>query len=194
LLLGATLASISLLVSGCGGSTSPPVASVATAQSGGSGSASNSSSLLFPPGVGGFGGSMSTQVGTGAAGVKYTACMRSHGVPSFPDPDGRGTLTITVSPSLDPSSPGFQKAEADCQHLVPARSGPSQALQQRMKQRLLSFAACMRSHGFPRYPDPTFGPGGSVSQGMSRSEGIDPNSPIFQAAQKTCQAKASDGH
>jgi len=129
---------------------------------------------------------MSTQVG--AAGVRYTACMRSHGVPNFPDPDAQGVLTITVSPSLNPSSPLFQKAEADCQHLLPAEKGLSQAKQQQMKERMLAFAACMRSHGFPHYPDPTFGSGGMVSQGTGRNDGIDPNSPIFQAAEKTCRS------
>ncbi len=128
---------------------------------------------------------MSTQVGTGANAVKYTACMRSHGVPNFPDPNAQGTITITVSSSLNPSSPLFQKAEADCQKLIPAGKGLSAARQQRMKERLLAFAACMRSHGVPHYPDPKFSNGG-VSQGYGPKAGVDPN-PIFRAAQKTCQ-------
>ena len=136
---------------------------------------------------------MSTEVGTGAAGVRFTACMRSHGVPNFPDPDARGTLTITVSPALDPSSPLFQKAEADCQKLLPAGKPLSAARQQQMKARMLAFAACMRSHGFPHYPDPKFGPGGMVSQGVGRSDGIDPRSPIFQAAQKACRSQRDSG-
>jgi len=179
------LAGVGLLAAGCGGgSKSPSVASLGTTRSN---NATGSDSSLFPPGIGGFGASMSTQVGTGPAGVEYTACMRSHGVPNFPDPDAQGTLTITVSPSLNPSSPLFQEAEADCQHLLPTRKGLSSARRQLMKQRLLAFAACMRSHGFPRYRDPTFGPGGMVSQGTNRDDGMDPNSPIFQAAQKACQ-------
>jgi len=141
-------------------------------------------SLTLP--VAAFGSSSSTNTQKALA---YSSCMRSHGVPNFPDPDANGTLTLTVSPSLDPSSPLFQAAEADCQHLLPARHPLSQARQQHMKQRLLAVAACMRSHGFPHYPDPTFGSGGMVSQGFGRSDGIDPNSPIFQAAQKTCQGK-----
>jgi hypothetical protein len=127
---------------------------------------------------------MSTQVGTGAAGVKYTACMRSHGVPNFPDPDAQGT--ITISTALNPSSPLFQKAEADCRNLIPPSKGPSPAQQQQHQEKALAFAACMRSHGVPHYPDPTFGSGGMISQSLSRSEG-DANSPIFQAAQKACQ-------
>ena len=129
---------------------------------------------------------MSIEVGPGASGVKYTACMRSHGVPNYPDPDGQGVITITVSSSLDPSSPLFQAAQADCQKLLPAGKPLSAARQQQMKDRLLAFAACMRSHGFPRYPDPTFGSGGMVSQGINSRES-DPNSPIFQSAEKACR-------
>jgi hypothetical protein len=112
--------------------------------------------------------------------------MQSHGLPNFPEPNAQGVITITVSTSLDPGSPLFQKAEADCARLIPAGKGPSPAMQQRMKRRILAFAACMRSQGV-NYPDPTFGPGGTVSQGFSRKS-VDPNSPIFQAAQKACRS------
>ena len=130
---------------------------------------------------------MSTQVGTGAAGVKFAACMRSHGVSTYPDPDDQGVITITVSVSLNPISPLFQKALAACHELLPPGKALSLARQQQMKKRLLAFAACMRTHGVPLYPDPTFGSGGTVSQKTSKSE-ADPSSPIVQAAQKACQS------
>jgi len=123
--------------------------------------------------------------------------MHSHGVPNFPDPDGQGTITITVSASLNPSSPTFQKALAACHHLIPPGSEAghtlSQAQQQQMKARSLAFAACMRSHGVPGYPDPTFSNGG-VSQSIGRGNGIDPNSPTFQTAQKTCSGARPGSH
>ena len=56
---------------------------------------------------------------------------------------------------------------------------------QRIKEAALAFATCMRSHGVPKYPDPTFSSGG-VNEKMSPRE-VDPGSPTFQAAQKTCQ-------
>ena len=130
---------------------------------------------------------MSTQVGTGPAGVEFTACMRAHGVPDFPDPDATGTLTITTSPSLNPSSPLFQREEVDCQHLRPPGKRLSDAQQQKLKARLLAFAACMRSHGVPNYPDPTFSNGGVTQQYGGKGD-LNPNSPIFQAARKTCQS------
>lgn len=184
----AALAGAALLLGGCGsGASAPGVAKLKTATGTGGGAGTGADSLLFPAGVADSGGSMSTQVGTGKAGVRFTDCMRSHGVPRFPDPNAQGTLTITVSPALDPSSPPFQRAERACGHLLPAAKGLSPEMQQRLKQGLLAFAACMRSHGLPNYPDPKFGPDGMVSQSMSRSGGIDPNSPIFQAAQRACQ-------
>jgi hypothetical protein len=183
--LGTILASAALLAAGCGeGAKSPSVASLRTVTNS---SRASSGSLAFalPPSGAGIGASISRDVGT-AAGVEFTTCMRSHGVRNFPDPNAQGTITITVSMSLNPASPRFQKAEAECQHLIPAGKGPSRAQQQRMKQTLLAFAACMRSHGVPNYPDPTFGSGGVTSR--SGGVGMDPNSAIFEAAQKTCSA------
>jgi hypothetical protein len=108
-------------------------------------------------------------------------------VATYPDPDDQGVITITISASLDPSSPLFQKALADCQKLIPAGKALRPARQQQMKNRALAFAACMRSHGVPNYPDPTFGRGGTVNQSLTRSE-ADPNSSIFQAAKTACQS------
>ncbi len=129
------------------------------------------------------------QVGT--AGVRYTACMRAHGVPKYPDPDAHGVITITISTALDPSSPLFQSAEGDCRQLIPAEKGLSAAKEQQFKARMLAFAACMRSHGVPNYPDPTFGSGGVTQR--SGGNGMDPNSPIFRAAQKNCQSNRTGG-
>jgi len=187
------LVALVVLAAGCGGgSKAPSVASLGTTTSNGASSAASSSRGFSPPPGGGFGGSMSMQVGTGAAGVKYSACMRSHEVPNYPDPDAKGDITITSSPALNPSSPVFQKAQGECQHLIPAGKAPSQAQWQRIKEGVLAFAACMRSHGVPNYPDPTFSNGG-VSQGYNARSGISQNSPIFQAAQKTCQSSHNGG-
>lgn len=178
---------LGLLAASCGaGSKSPTVASLGTTPSS-RGTSGGPSTFALPPGGARIGASISTQVGAG--GVGYTGCMRSHGLPNFPDPDARGTITITVSTSLDPASPVFRRAEADCRHLLPAGKAPTQARQQRIEAGALAFAACMRSHEVPSYPDPKFDPGGTVSQGYSRSMGVDPSSPIFQAAQNTCRSR-----
>jgi hypothetical protein len=185
------LVGLSLLVAGCGGgSRSPSVASLrTTTPNGASGSGAGRLAFAPPPGGAGIGTSISTTVGT-AAGDRYAACMRAHGVPSFPGPDSTGTITITVSTSLDPGAPAFQQAEAACQHLLPAGRGPSTAMQERIEKTALAFASCMRAHGAPGYPDPTFS-GGGVRQGFGPKDGIDPSSPAFQAAEKACRTQRS---
>jgi hypothetical protein len=53
-----------------------------------------------------------------AAALKYAVCMRSNGVPDFPDPNGQGMIQINNATGvLDSSSPQFQKAETACQNL-----------------------------------------------------------------------------
>jgi hypothetical protein len=185
------LAGLGLLVAGCGGgSKSPSVASLATTPSNDSIRARSSSGAFSLPSGAGIGSSISTSLGKGAAGVKFATCMRSNGVPNFPDPDSQGTITIIVSASLNPRSPGFRRALAACHHLIPSGSEAghtlSQAEYQQMKARVLAFGACMRSHGVPNYSDPTFLNGG-ITQGYGAKGAVDPNSPIFQTAQRTCQ-------
>ena len=57
----------------------------------------------------------STPAQMAANALKYTDCMRSHGEPNFPDPNGEGMITIDPSGILDPNSSQFQKAENECQ-------------------------------------------------------------------------------
>ena len=54
-----------------------------------------------------------------AQALKYTDCMRSHGVPNVPDPkETSGGISIG-GPGLDPNSPQFQAAQNDCRSLAP---------------------------------------------------------------------------
>jgi hypothetical protein len=61
--------------------------------------------------------------------LKYSQCMRSHGVPSYPDPTkgsgGGVSLSIGGGPhsGLDPSSPIFQRAQQACSKLPGAPPG-----------------------------------------------------------------------
>jgi hypothetical protein len=82
--------------------------------------------------------------------LKYAQCMRTHGVPNFPDPSPGGGFT--VSAGTDPSSPAF----AACQKLLPGGGAPvwgapptAQAL-----AGMLKVAQCMRRHGISDFPDP----------------------------------------
>jgi hypothetical protein len=50
-----------------------------------------------------------------AAEVKWAQCMRSHGLPSVPDPNGQGAFDRS---KFDESSPAFQSASTACQSLM----------------------------------------------------------------------------
>jgi len=59
--------------------------------------------------------------------VKFAQCMRSHGVPNFPDPtssDGRVEFVISVSrDGFDPHSPQIIAKAHECQYVLPAGTG-----------------------------------------------------------------------
>ncbi len=52
-----------------------------------------------------------------AAALKYSSCMRSNGVPDFPDPKGQGLIQINATGTLEPNSPQYQKAQTACRSL-----------------------------------------------------------------------------
>jgi hypothetical protein len=67
------------------------------------------------------------------ATLAFSACMRSHGEPNFPDPQfgagGRVSLKISAGSGLDPRSPQFQAAQKACQKNLPGKGalGPKTA-------------------------------------------------------------------
>ena len=67
---------------------------------------------LEPPGLQ-SGGSQSNQQQSQL--LRFVSCMRSNGVPNFPDPQN-GRFTIT---GVDPNSPQFQQAMQACRKLLP---------------------------------------------------------------------------
>jgi hypothetical protein len=162
---------LSMLAAACGGGSSgAKVAQVGTTSST-KGSGSSSASGSGNP-------------------TAYSACMRSHGVPNFPDPDSKGRIKITSGVSangqktgVDVHSPQFDRARKACDNLLPNGGRPTAAEQAKEQQQMLKFAQCMRSHGVPKFPDPKAG--GALALGTKA--GVDPNTPAFQAAQKTCQ-------
>jgi hypothetical protein len=115
--------------------------------------------------------------------LKFSQCMRSHGVPNFPDPSAGGGIRLDSSSGLDPRSPSFQSAQQTCRKLLPG-GGPPRDVPAAQRREMLANAECMRKHGVPNFPDPTFPKGGGVGVGLP--PGISPQSPAFQAAAKAC--------
>ena len=94
---------------------------------------------------------------TSPQGVKYSDCMRSHGVPDFPDLNANGSVSLPSS--INTQSPAFQSAEGTCASLRP-QGAPPPPITLAQQKSFTANAKCMRKHGIPDFPDPTFGPGG----------------------------------
>ena len=157
----ASAAVLSLLAAGCGGGSSPPgVANVASSTTTAT-TAPNSQSAL----------------------VSFSQCMRTHGVPSFPDPQRfvGGNVKLTIH-QLDPSRAALNA----CGHLLPTRGGTPDSGQQTRRQLAdeLSFARCMRSHGIPNFPDPSAQ--GGLTVAMVQAQGIDVHSPTVLHVVQVC--------
>jgi hypothetical protein len=124
--------------------------------------------------------------------LAHSECMRSHGLPDFPDP-GPIHIDVRTHPDLDPSSPAFVAAQKACVSLEPAGS-TGNTVSPQLQAAALAYSACMRSHGFPKFADPVFDNGGE----HVAINGIDTDSAQFQNADKICQAStglaALSGH
>jgi hypothetical protein len=155
-------ATFSVVVAGCGGSTTPHVANNASS-SAATRSAPQSQNAL----------------------VAFSQCMRSNGVTNFPDPQhfAGGNVKLTIHGI--PGSPKLKSALQACSHLLP--SGPSGQQAAPTASQLageLSFARCMRSHGLSRFPDPNGQ--GQLSIEMVQAQGIDVHSPAVLHVVQTC--------
>jgi hypothetical protein len=53
--------------------------------------------------------------------LKFSQCMRSHGVPKFPDPkfEANGGTVLRIGKDVNPNSPQVKAAQKACQKLVP---------------------------------------------------------------------------
>jgi hypothetical protein len=115
--------------------------------------------------------------------LSFTQCMRSNGLPDFPDPNANGQgFGNQQQEHQEQSDPHFSAALTACRHLLPSGSSPT-AKPTPANAALVRFARCMRSHGVRNYPDPN--PNVSVRSQLAQA-GINPNSPSFQATLQTC--------
>jgi hypothetical protein len=132
-----------------------------------------------------------------AGALAFANCMRSHGVPNFPDPNGSGPNIQLLGSSSEINSPAFQSAQKSCTHLLPGGgpgSGPATA---QAHDQLLQISECMRRHGISSFPDPRPGSPPSNLGGYSAIIGhggyllaipssIDMSSPAFKQAATAC--------
>lgn len=113
--------------------------------------------------------------------VSYAKCMRSHGAPNWPDPNGQGHFLKTTTNAADFKAP--VSAYKACLHLLPNGGQLTSAQQQIISPLMVKLASCMRSHGITSFPDPTVNANGvSVDP-----HGLDTSSAQFHAAQQACR-------
>ncbi len=184
----AAVVAVSLLA-GCGGKSSPSVASLGTTTgrassetaTGGSASGDLGPTASAGSGSGGV-RSLNAGGGTVEQRTQYAACMRKNGVPNFPDPDAQGHFSISPASGLDPRSSAFRQAQQTCQKLLPDAGQPSPAQQAQERTELLTLGQCIRRHGYPNFPDPD-------SHGafdLTSASGVDTGSPQFRSAMSAC--------
>jgi hypothetical protein len=132
--------------------------------------------------------------------VAYSHCMRSHGVPNYPDPGTGGGIPKASAQQLGVSSSQYQAAQTACQHLIPGTGSTaeqqqqtqcamagncSQAVVQQWMSGLLTLARCLRSHGEPNWPDPIIDSHGMPHFNYSQA-GINNHSPQVWAKVNEC--------
>ncbi len=185
LLLAATaILGVTVALAGCGGSSSPGVAHL---------SSTENASQARPEGGGALPESPSSLQ---QAMIAFAKCMRSNGVPNFPDPNGSGGFPVRGG--FDPQSPAVNAARAKCQQLLPPGPGSGSPPPRQTLAKFLKIARCMRQHGVSDFPDPrTTAPPHPLGSGiaeLSDIEGvillfpstINQQSPVFTQAAATC--------
>jgi hypothetical protein len=144
----------------------------------------------------------SSNSGTAAAsnhynqGLKFAECMRSHGVPNFPDPSAGGGIHITAGSGLNPFSPSFKSAQTACAKLLPGSGPGNQHPSARQIALARQTSECMRQQGVNGFPDPTLTqPSSPAGYSILEDRGgvilavpntINPQSPVFIRAAKEC--------
>jgi hypothetical protein len=177
---GAVAAAVAAAVglAGCGGSSSPHVASLGNSSGG-----NQTSTTTLPKGN-------PTQLLD-----EWATCMRSHGDPNQVDPtiDANKVIHITFPSSSSGEGPGVigKGANDPCQAYLTAASTAlrgGKPFQKPDPAKLEKFAQCMRANGIADFPDPS---GAGLQLHASPGSDLDPNNPTFKNASKLCAQKYS---
>lgn len=166
-IVGSTVAAVlALLAASCGGTSHLPVASIGTTN---------------PAGVVRLRPASASQA---AAALRASRCMRTHGVPNFPDPILGGHFGFTVKSGIDPSSPQFKNAFSYCgRRYLPGFGGSATPAQRaQLNAEAVKYTDCMRSHGASDFPDPD----GQGAINLPTSDYL--NTPKVQRAEGACKS------
>jgi hypothetical protein len=156
-----------------------------------------------PSSTGSGGSSNAGGSSSSPSAVAYSACMRSHSVPNFPDPNPGGRPLEVDAQQLGVSDSLYQAAEQACRHLLPTGGSLQElthqcllygdcppALVQPLMTLERKYAECMRSHGVPNWPDPSISAKGGRPVFDLSGSGIDTrftDSPQFKSKDRDCR-------
>jgi hypothetical protein len=153
------VAAFALLAAGCGGGGSPGAAGVTTSAT-------------------------AAQAGAQSTAIAFARCMRLHGLPNWPDPTSGGVFDKS---RLRQSGYSVSQVRAvqdgACHRLLPSGPPPGPVITAADRTDYLKATACMRSHGYPDFPDPTF-QNNTVQGNVSSS--INQDSTRFKSAATIC--------
>ncbi|MGN6167386.1 MAG: hypothetical protein ACTHQQ_04335 [Solirubrobacteraceae bacterium] len=135
-----------------------------------------------------------------AAFVDFSRCMRTHGVPNFPDPSPGGGIAQLPRSGINPFSPSFRSAKANCLKLLPGGGPPDGGpWSPQVRAQMLKVSKCMRQHDIPDFPDPTISPPSNPARAIARSllildipATIRTQSPAFKHAATMCKFPPDD--
>jgi hypothetical protein len=134
----------------------------------------------------------SASAGTGTdkdtdAPLKFSQCMREHGMTWFPDPQPGKGMSIKIPKGMDKEK--VDAAMEACKKWAPdggdhERPNPEQLEQAR------KMAQCMRDNGVKNFPDP--GPDGNMRLDGDKV-GMGPGDPTFDKADEACSKYRPEG-
>jgi hypothetical protein len=113
------------------------------------------------------------------APLKFSRCMREHGLSWFPDPSN-GKMSVAIPQGTDMKK--VEAAQEACKQYMPnGGNAPKPSAEELQQAR--DMAKCMRENGIPNFPDPNPDGGMMIDAGKL---GTGPGDPTWDKAEKAC--------
>lgn len=120
------------------------------------------------------------------APLKFSQCMRAHGITWFPDPTA-GKMSVAIPKGTDMKK--MEAAQEACKQYAPnGGNAPKPSAEELQRSR--DMAKCMRENGVPNFPDPN--PDGSI-QIDPKKLGTGPDDPSWKKAEEACSKYVPPG-
>ncbi len=116
--------------------------------------------------------------------MKYSECVRSHGVDDFPDPTIGSNGLPSWALNADNTSSALPAAQRACKKDLPRLGPQTSAEKATANAEALKYATCMRSNGVPNFPDPN---GQGLIEINNATGTLDASSPQFENAAMACK-------